>query len=208
MEGDHSLPGGVECGRRIIVIDPKDGSVLQICDVGKEIPVGDVLLDIVMFGGFLFAVSRLPARRVEGAVGRGRAKRARGSCARGSLFDVDVGRRVVVGAANSAPRPHIRMQPNAPADAPERPAGPTLLRQISKQHSHKSSIDLFREINSEREEAPEAEQPRNGRYTEGQAPSHGARPRGKTGLMKKRNHAHESIAALVVQALPHGRAST
>ena len=93
------------------------------------------------------------------------------------------------------------MQPNAPADAPERPAGPTLLRQISKQHSHKSSIDLFREINSEREEAPEAEQPE----TEDTAKAKPEPPRlvrGKTGLMKKRNHAHESIAALVVQALP------
>ena len=82
-EGDHSLPGGVECGRRIIVIDPKDGSVLQICDVGKEIPVGDVLLDIVMFGGFLFAVSRLSRLvALKGLWGRESEESARELCAR------------------------------------------------------------------------------------------------------------------------------
>ena len=76
-------PGGVECGRRIIVIDPKDGSVLQICDVGKEIPVGDVLLDIVMFGGFLFAVSRLSRLvALKGLWGRESEESARELCAR------------------------------------------------------------------------------------------------------------------------------
>ena len=108
------------------------------------------------------------------------------------------------------------MQPNAPADAPERPAGPTLLRQISKQHSHKSSIDLFRKINSEREggddlvgaaekaapaEEPEAEPPA-AKDTAKTKPEPPRLVRGKTGLVKKRDHAHEAIAELVVQALP------
>lgn len=100
-------------------------------------------------------------------------------------------------------------------------AGPSLLRQISKDHGHKSSVDLLHELretdsSSAREEAaPAAEAADRAHDKEAKPaavavpatkPKAGAAPpalvRGKTGLMKKRNHAHDSIAALVAHALP------
>ena len=87
---------------------------------------------------------------------------------------------------------------------------PPLLRQISEKHSHKTTIELLKEKSDgdDSEEAAE-EEPKEEevRRKEAEPPvgSDVAPPRlvrGKTGLMKKRNHEYDAIAALVAEALP------
>ena len=78
-----------------------------------------------------------------------------------------------------------------PAPSPAKPA-PALLRQISRKHSHKSVVDTF-------EKKSNNDEPKN------KPPARAVPPRlvrGKTGLMKERNHEDIAIATLVSEALP------
>ena len=82
-----------------------------------------------------------------------------------------------------------------PAPSPQKPAA--LLRQISRKHSHKSVVDTFgkKSKNNEPKEEPKKTEP----------PAKVVPPRlvrGKTGLMKERNHEEIAIATLVAEALP------
>lgn len=98
-----------------------------------------------------------------------------------------------------------------PSGGQKAATGPRLLRQISKDHSHKSIVELFKEKEAgtveepkeeeakkeAKEEAPSKEEPR---ARQDIAPPRLVR--GKTGLMKKRNHVHDAIAELAATALP------